>query len=93
MSELQDTASRAAMNAGVSIADLLRAETRRRPVMPDGPMVLSDEGVGALFGRSRSWVWRMVKEGNLPPPVKFGGSTYWHKSEIVAIINGLRPAA
>jgi predicted DNA-binding transcriptional regulator AlpA len=35
----------------------------------------------------------MVKAGNLPQPIKFGGSTYWHKSEIVEIINGLRPAA
>lgn len=56
-------------------------------------LVLSDKAVGAIFGKSRSWVWRAVKAGELPKPVRVAGSTFWRANEIAAHVEKLEPAA
>ena len=40
--------------------------------------------VAELIGGSPSTVWRRVKDGLLPKPIKFGGMTRWSRAEIEA---------
>ena len=40
-------------------------------------------------GKSRSSVWKDVAAGNLPAPIKIGGSTRWDENEIDAHIDQL----
>jgi predicted DNA-binding transcriptional regulator AlpA len=61
--------------------------------LANAPLVLTDKAVGALFGKSRSWVWRAVKAGELPKPVRVAGSTFWRASEIAAHVEKLEHAA
>ncbi len=34
--------------------------------------------VAMLYGKSVTSIWRDVKEGRIPRPVKFGGATRWN---------------
>ncbi len=43
--------------------------------------------VAELIGGSPSTVWRRVKDGLLPKPIKFGGMTRWSRAEIEAVID------
>ncbi len=44
---------------------------------------LSDAQIAARFGMSRNSVWRHVREGRLPQPIKlFEKTTRWRLSEI-----------
>jgi predicted DNA-binding transcriptional regulator AlpA len=49
------------------------------------PYFLDVDRVGALFGGSRplspSTIYRMIKAGHVPPPVRVGGSSRWLRSE------------
>ena len=51
--------------------------------------------VADITGLSRTTVWRRVRSGDFPPPVKLGGPTSrsvgWRKEEIEKWIKG-RPA-
>lgn len=38
-------------------------------------------------------IWRWVKEGKFPAPVKVGRRSFWRASEIEAWVNGLHPRA
>ncbi len=42
--------------------------------------------VAELIDGSPSTVWRRVKDGLLPKPIKFGGMTRWSRAEIEAVI-------
>ncbi len=44
------------------------------------------DSVAELIGGSTSTVWRRVKDGLLPKPIKFGGMTRWSLAEIEAVI-------
>ena len=46
------------------------------------PLYLSVRDVAAYFGCGVSTVWRWVKLGSFPAPVKIGGLTRWHRSAI-----------
>jgi predicted DNA-binding transcriptional regulator AlpA len=54
--------------------------------MPNIDKILTDRQVAARFGVNRSSVWRWVKLGILPKPIKIGGSTRWMAAEIRAVI-------
>ena len=44
---------------------------------------LSDKQLALRYGVSRPTIWRWVKEGDLPSPIKLGpGSTRWKLSEV-----------
>lgn len=48
-------------------------------------MFFTDTEVGNRYGVSRYTIWRWVREGRFPKPVKIcSGSTRWHKSDIEA---------
>ncbi|QJD16574.1 helix-turn-helix transcriptional regulator [Paracoccus sanguinis] len=49
------------------------------------PQLLTARDVSALLNIGVSSVWRKVKEGNLPQPVKIGGSTRWRRADIEAL--------
>lgn len=40
-----------------------------------------------MFGnRSEMWIWRRVKDGSLPPPIKIAGRNYWRRAAPTALI-------
>ena len=44
---------------------------------------LSDKAVAERYQSSRSTVWRWVKEGKFPKPVKLAtGTTRWHLTDL-----------
>jgi excisionase family DNA binding protein len=45
--------------------------------------------VAALLKLGNSTVWRLVKRGSLPSPVKIGGATRWNESEVAIFIASL----
>lgn len=49
------------------------------------PLYLSDNQLAARFGISRNSIWRLVKTGQLPAPIKlFKSTTRWRLSDIEA---------
>ena len=54
--------------------------------MTEQSLLLSDVQAGHLLGVSRGTIWRCVKEGSLPKPIKLGGRTLWRRDEIMAAI-------
>lgn len=45
---------------------------------------LSDKTLATKFEVSRATIWRWVKEGKLPHPVKINGSTRWNEQTVNA---------
>ena len=60
------------------------------------PQILRTADVIAATGLSRTTLWRRVKAGDFPPPIRLGGpesrAVGWRRSEIETWINN-RPAA
>jgi predicted DNA-binding transcriptional regulator AlpA len=54
--------------------------------MAEQSLLLSDVQAGSLLGVSRGTIWRRVKEGSLPKPIKLGGRTLWRRDELVDAI-------
>lgn len=48
--------------------------------------LLRDREACELLGCSRATLWRRVKDGSLPPPVKIGGLSRFVASEYVEVI-------
>ncbi len=71
-----------------------RNASRRADKMVRGPggsdhnskTLIGVKSVAELIGGSPSTVWRRVKDGLLPKPIKFGGMTRWSRAEIEAVI-------
>ena len=52
---------------------------------PDGLTAI--DGLQERLGRpSRTTIWRRVRAGELPKPVKWGGKNYWSDREIDDVI-------
>ncbi|WP_082750564.1 helix-turn-helix transcriptional regulator [Burkholderia sp. MSMB0856] len=49
---------------------------------------VSDTVVAALCGCNVSTVWDRAKRGDLPKPIKIGGSTRWNVGELRAVLTG-----
>ncbi|MEO9875324.1 MAG: helix-turn-helix domain-containing protein [Anderseniella sp.] len=49
--------------------------------MPTNRLMTASE-VAAELKLGNSTIWRKVKQGHLPPPIKIGGSTRWLRQEI-----------
>ena len=52
--------------------------------------LLSAREVCALTGTSRATLWRRVRCGDLPRPVKFGRLARWPEHDLVGAIDRLR---
>ena len=53
--------------------------------------LIEDQFVGMAFmtqytGLTDKWFYKLIQEGKFPPPVKFGRSSRWLKSEMEAWI-------
>lgn len=48
--------------------------------------LLTVREVAALLGLGVSSVWRNVKRGTLPEPVRIGGATRWRRADLAALI-------
>lgn len=48
--------------------------------------LLSVREVAATLGFGVSTVWRQVRKGNLPTPIRIGGSTRWRRADIEALL-------
>lgn len=47
--------------------------------------LLTAKDVAARLSIGVSTVWRQVKHGNLPSPIRIGGSTRWRRADIDAL--------
>lgn len=54
------------------------------------PMLLRANQVAAALGIGRSTLWRWVKEGKLPKPVKWQGVTVWRVKDLEEMIDGMQ---
>ena len=52
----------------------------------EAPVLLDVKAVAALFQSSPATIWRRVKDGTLPQPIRIGGLTRWSRAEIEAVI-------
>ena len=52
-------------------------------------ILLRDKEVARMLGIGPASVWRMSARGDIPKPVKLGGSTRWRTSDITACIERL----
>lgn len=50
--------------------------------------LLTEREVAELLNIGRSTIWRGVKNGAIPSPVKIGGATRWRSVDIQALIEG-----
>ncbi len=55
--------------------------------------MLTDKEVAEMLGLGKSTVWKFVKDGHLPAPIRLGRATRWRKSDIVAIMSQDDPDA
>lgn len=49
--------------------------------------LLRERDACSLLGISRATLWRRVKDGTIPQPVKIGGATRFPLSEILHVID------
>ena len=53
----------------------------------DMPRLLRDKHFAALLSISRSYLWRLVKQGKIPQPIKLGPKiTVWKSDVAIKII-------
>lgn len=52
----------------------------------DMKRLIRDTEAAEILGCSRSTLWRRVKDGTIPQPLKIGGMTRWHIADIEAVI-------
>ncbi len=50
-------------------------------------ILLNDKEVAQLIGCGASTIWRWVKAGQFPQPIKICGVTRWRKSDIEQFID------
>lgn len=55
------------------------------------PMLVRVNQVAAMLGIGRSTVWRYVKQGKLPKPIKWQGNTVWRVKDLEEFIERLSP--
>lgn len=54
--------------------------------LPPGmtPFLIRTAAAAAMLSVSPATLWRMVKDGIVPPPGRFGRSVFWNKSDLEA---------
>lgn len=48
--------------------------------------LVRDTEIASMFNCSRSTVWKMAENGDIPKPIKFGNMTRWHLPDIEAAV-------
>jgi predicted DNA-binding transcriptional regulator AlpA len=56
----------------------------------DGKIAVSDSTLADALDCSRTSVWRRVKDGTLPPPVRIGGASRFLVADIRDALDALR---
>ncbi|GEM_PF-1793998 len=54
--------------------------------MTQPPQLLSVRQVASVFGLCTRSIWRMVANGELPPPILVGGARRWYQADIHAYL-------
>lgn len=52
--------------------------------------LMTDEEVASFFQVHRATIWRRVKDGSFPQPIRIGGITRWPRSEIIEAIEAAK---
>ena len=53
----------------------------------DMPRLLRDKHFAELLSISRSYLWRLVKQGKIPAPIKLGPkTTVWKSDDVIKVI-------
>ena len=52
-------------------------------ITPESRILLKASEAAKLLGIGKSSLWRKVKHGNLPAPIKLGGSTRWRVEDLM----------
>ena len=60
------------------------------PNSPDASPLLRDKEVAGILSVSVPTVWRRVKDGTIPKPLKIGALSRWAKSDIIAVIEAAK---
>ena len=56
-------------------------------ISTDMPRLLRDKHFAALLSISRSYLWRLVKQGKIPAPIKLGPkTTVWKSEDAIKVI-------
>lgn len=58
--------------------------------LPAEDRLLTGKEVADIFGIHHVTVWRSVREGKLPPPLKLGRSARWPMSDVQALLGRMR---
>jgi len=58
-----------------------------KKISNDMPRLFRDKQVAELLSISRSYLWRLVKLGKLPAPIKLGNkTTVWKSADVMKVI-------
>ncbi|MFN4160041.1 MAG: helix-turn-helix transcriptional regulator [Gemmobacter sp.] len=55
--------------------------------MTNSPELLSVKQTAAVLSVGVSTIWRWVRAGNFPAPLRIGGTTRWRRSDLEALIS------
>ena len=55
--------------------------------------LLTTKDVTGALGVSRTTLWRLIKAGTLPAPIKLGQANRWRATDIEGALEALRPQA
>lgn len=70
----------------------MHVETTTKPeVLIMQKYISFDDAKHLLGGRSRASLYRDIKSGRLPSPVKIGHRRYWAIEELIDAIDALKP--
>ena len=56
-------------------------------------LLMADHTAAAFLGISRATLWRRVKDGTLPNPIRIGAVTRWKRDELIAAVERLATGA
>ncbi len=63
-----------------------RTDASQQPTPVSAECLLRARELAALLAISIRTVWRLTAAGDLPAPVRFGGTTRWRHSDVVRFI-------
>jgi predicted DNA-binding transcriptional regulator AlpA len=55
--------------------------------MANQPQLLNVKEVSELVGLGVSTVWKQVRKGNFPAPIKIGGATRWRRIDLETLFS------
>jgi len=62
---------------------------QKQGIIHEPAFLLTAKQAAELLSIGRSTLWREVKAGQLPAPVKIAGSTRWRRGELVRFVEEL----